>query len=329
MFLIQGREHPASRYRVLQYLPHLESNGIEYDVEIFPGGRSEWRALADKMARADIIFLQKKRLTHLQHRFIRKRSGAKLVYDVDDAVMYKSSRAQTHESGKRMKAFAGTCGWADFVIAGNAYLQDLAAEHNERTAVIPTSIDMALYPAKRFEAEQPRVILGWIGGRKSLVFLRELKPVFEKLHTRYPETALKIVCNEFFDLPRMPVIKKEWALKDEGADAASFDIGIAPLPDDVWARGKCATKLLQYMAAGVVSAASAVGVHREIVEDGRNGYLARTPETWEEKLERLIRDPDARRRMGTEARRTVEREYSLAASVPKMLAVFRELAGEK
>lgn len=323
LFLIQGYEHPASRYRVLQYLPHLEKNGVQGVVEIFPDGRSQWRALREKLAQADVVFLQKKRLTRLQRRFIRRNSKARIVYDVDDALMYKSSRASTHYSWTRMRAFRRTCRWADFVIAGNGYLQGLAAEHNGNTAVIPTSIDVSLYPVKDFAARSPRVVLGWIGGRKSLVFLKELEPVFERLHARYPETALKIVCNEFFDCPAMPVIKKEWAEPDEGADVASFDIGLAPLPDDVWSRGKCATKLLQCMAAGVVSVASAVGVHREIIEDGRNGHLARTPEMWEDKLERLIRDTEARRRMGAEARKTVERDYSLAASVPKMLNVLR------
>lgn len=329
LFLIQGREHPASRYRALQYIPCLERNGVQSDVAVFPDGRAKWRALAGKMKQADVIFLQKKRLTPGRHRFIRRHSRARILYDVDDAVMYRSSRASTHDSAKRMKAFARTCTWADFVIAGNGYLQGLAAEHNERTAVIPTSIDTTLYPAKRFEAKQSQVILGWIGGRKSLVFLRELAPVFEELHAKHPETALKVVCNEFFDCPTMPVIKKEWAHEDEGADAASFDIGIAPLPDDVWSRGKCGTKLLQYMAAGVVPVASAVGVHREIIIDGRNGHLADTPEMWLERIERLILDREARRRMGLEARRTVERRYSLAASAPKMLHILKELAGEE
>lgn len=329
LFLIQGYEHPASRYRVLQYLPHLAKNGVQGEAEVFPDGRARWRAIAEKLARADVVFLQKKRLTHMQHRFIRRHSDARIVYDFDDALMYKSSRAATHYSWTRMRAFRRTCRWADFVIAGNGYLQGLAAEHNGKTAVIPTSMDVSLYPAKNFEARPKQVTLGWIGGRKSLVFLKEMTPVFERLHARHPETALKIVCSEFFDCPAMPVIKKEWAESDEGADVASFDIGLAPLPDDVWSRGKCATKLLQCMAAGVVSVASAVGVHREIIEDGRNGHLARTPETWEEKLERLIRDPEARRLMGTEARKTVERDYSLAASVPKMLNILRGTAGEK
>jgi glycosyltransferase involved in cell wall biosynthesis len=153
-----------------------------------------------------------------------------------------------------------------------------------------------------------------------------MKPVFEELHAKHPQTALKIVCNEFFDCPTMPVIKKAWAGAEEGTDVASFDIGLAPLPDDVWSQGKCATKLLQCMAAGVVSVASAVGVHREIIREGVNGCLASTHAEWLMKLDALVADPAARRTMGEAARKTVERDYSLAASQPKLLNVLRGAA---
>lgn len=328
LFLIQEYSHPASRYRALNYLPYLRANGVECEVVVFPNGRKGWRALKDSLARAEVVFIQKKRLTWLQNRFIRKHSRARIAYDVDDAVMYNSSRARSHGSWKRRLAFAGTCRRADFVIAGNSYLQGLAGRHNENVAVIPTSIDMARYPVKRHDGGKKPVVLGWIGGRKSLVFLEELRPVFEELHAKIPRTALKIVCNEFFDLPTMPVIKKAWAEAEEGADVASFDIGVAPLPDDVWSRGKCGTKLLQCMAAGVVCVASAVGVHCEIVKEGVNGFLASTPEEWKKKLEALILDPRARRRMGERARKTVETEYSLAASQAKMLNMLRGVTGK-
>jgi hypothetical protein len=325
LFLIQGLQHPASRYRALSYVPHLEANGVECDAAVFPASRKGWRALKERLARANAVFLQKKRLNFLQHRFIRKATRAGIVYDVDDAVMYNSSRASSHKSWKRMRAFAATCRRADFVIAGNPYLKSIAERHNKKTAVIPTSIDMRLYPQKQFDPNSRQIMLGWIGGRKSLVFLEELKPVFEALHAKYPQTALKIVCNEFFDCATMPVIKKPWAEQEEGGDVASFDIGLAPLPDDVWSRGKCATKLLQCMAAGVVSVASAVGVQYEIIREGVNGCLASTPEEWEAKLEALILNPEARRTMGDAARRTVEEDYSMAASRPKMLEILTEV----
>ncbi len=322
--MIQGYEHPASRYRVLQYLEPLRAAGVEDRVAVFPKGRAEWRALENEFQHCDIVFVQKKRLKKRQAGFIRRCGGARIVFDVDDAVMYKSSRASTHRSWTRMRAFVRMCGLADFAIAGNSYLESMIREYNDDTAVIPTSIDTDLYPEKADYGGET-ITLGWIGGKKSLVFIEELAPVFEDVYAKFPQARLKLVCRDFFDLPNMPVIKKQWAEAEEGADVMSFDIGLAPLPDDPWARGKCATKLLQCMASGVPCVASAVGVHNEIVDEGENGYLARTLGDWRAHLLRMCGDAELRGRLGRTCRETVEREYSLRSSVPKMLAVFERV----
>ncbi len=321
LFLIQGYEHPASRYRVLQYLGSLRAAGVEDRVAVFPKNRAEWKSLENEFQHCDIVFVQKKRLKKRQADFIRRCGGARIVFDVDDAVMYKSSRASTHHSWTRMRAFVRMCKLADFVIAGNSYLEGMVRKYNEFTAIIPTSINTDLYPEKA-DYDGETIVLGWIGGKKSLVFIEELAPVFEDVYTKFPQARLKLVCNDFFDLPNMPVIKKQWVEAEEGADVMSFDVGLAPLPDDPWARGKCATKLLQCMAAGVPCVASAVGVHKEIVNAGENGYLARTHAEWREHLLRMCGEVALRERLGRTCRDTVEEKYSLRSSVPKMLAVF-------
>ncbi len=330
LFLIQGFEHPASRYRVLQYLDVLRASGVKDKVVRYPGNRNRWRALVGDLAESDIVFVQKKRLKPRHARFIRRCGPAKIVYDFDDAVMFKSSRAKSRRSRKRMSAFVRMCEASDFVIAGNGYLEQMAREHNANTAIVPTSINTDLYPERKAQ-ETDSITLGWIGGRKSLVFLRELAPVLEEIHERHPKARLKIVCNEFFDLSRMPVVHKEWNEAEEGADVASFDIGLAPLPDDPWSRGKCATKLLQCMAAGVPCVASAVGVHKEIIKEGENGFLAGTPEEWREALSRLCSDAGLRSALGRKARATVERDYSLRSSAPKLLEILKKntSAGEE
>ncbi len=323
LFLIQGYEHPASRYRVLQYLDCLRANGVEDRVAVFPKGRGEWRALEGELRDCEVVFVQKKRLKRREAKFIRRCGGARIVFDVDDAVMFKSSRARSHRSFKRMSAFTRMCGLSDFVIAGNAYLEGMARKRNSATTVIPTSINTDRYPV-RTHTEGAEVCIGWIGGRKSLVFLEALAPVFERVYEKCPGARLKIVCSAFFDLPKMPVEKKPWSEDDEGADVASFDVGLAPLPDDPWSRGKCATKLLQCMAAGVPCVASAVGVHNEIVKRGENGFTARTDDEWFEALVRLCSEASLRAAMGAAAEKTVREQYSLAASGPKMLAVLRK-----
>jgi glycosyltransferase involved in cell wall biosynthesis len=328
LFLIQGFEHPASRYRVLQYIDFLRANGVVEKVAVYPKSAEEWNALEEDLEDSDVVFIQKKRMKRREARRVRLSGGAKIVYDVDDAVMFRSSRRKFHKSWRRGRAFARMCGLCDFVIAGNAYLEALARAHNANTAVIPTSIDTALYPVKKFHESAP-VTIGWIGGRKSLVFLKELAPVLDEVHRRLPQTQLKIVCNEFFDLAKMTVVKKQWNEREEGADVESFDVGLAPLPDDPWSRGKCATKLLQCMAAGVPCVASAVGVHNEIVKDGENGLLVSTTERWVEALVRLCSDAAPRKSMGRQARLTVERGYSLAASAPKLLAALKKVAATK
>ncbi len=326
LFLIQGFDHPASRYRVLQYLDVLRASGVEDKVVRYPENRSRWRALAGDLAECDIVFVQKKRLKPRRVRFIRRCGPARIVYDVDDAVMFKSSRAKSRHSRKRMSAFGRMCKASNFVIAGNSYLEQMAREHNANTAIVPTSINTDLYPERKAR-ETDDITLGWIGGRKSLVFLKELAPVLEEVHGRHPKSRLKIVCNKFFDLSRMPVVRKEWSETEEGADVASFDVGLAPLPDDPWSRGKCATKLLQCMAAGVPCVASAVGVHKEIIKEGENGFLAGTPEEWREALSRLCSDAGLRSDLGRKARATVERDYSLESSAPKLLEILRKITG--
>lgn len=321
LFLIRGREHPASRYRVLQYLEPLAAEGIRAEVREFPHSHAEWKSLDPVLDRRPVLFVQKKRLGPIRLWRLRKR-GVRVLYDFDDAVMYQSSRHDSPDSYGRSLRFRWMARGADGVIAGSQYLADLARPHNHRVWVIPTSIDVRKYPLHEAPSNG-RVTLGWIGGAKSLVFLAALKPVFQRLARELPQIRLKIVCNEFFDCPPMEVVKKPWSEAEEGEDVRSFDVGLAPLPDDPWSRGKCATKLLQCMAAAVPCVASPVGSHEEILSDGENGLLARSHDEWASQVTRLVRDPSLAARIGAAGRRTVEERYSLASSAPRLLEALR------
>jgi hypothetical protein len=323
LFLIQGRTHPASRYRVAQYLEFLGPEGIECDVRDYPRSIPAWIGVLRERRRADVVFFQKKRASKWPLARL-KAGGARIVYDVDDAVMFASSRHASPDAPARMRRFEAMCATSDAVTAGNRYLADMARRLCPNVTVVPTTMDMRKY-APRGPAGRGRVVLGWIGGRKSLVFLKALDPAFVLLRERGVDAVLKVVCNEFPDACPLPLEKKTWVEAEEGPDVASFDIGLAPLPDDPWSRGKCATKLLQCMAARVPCVASPVGAHNDIVREGENGFLATAPEQWADRIERLARDPGLRDRLGDAARTTVAGEYSLQVHAPRLAALLKSL----
>ncbi|NUN50176.1 MAG: glycosyltransferase family 4 protein [Candidatus Brocadiae bacterium] len=324
LFLIQGQTQPASRYRVLMYLDGLRAAGIECEVRDYPRSIPAWIGVLRQRRTADVIFFQKKRAPRWPVERL-KAGGARVIYDVDDAVMFASSRHESPDAPARMRRFESMCAASDAVTAGNRYLAGMAAQHCPRVVILPTSMDMRRYHPRGPARTAGRVVLGWIGGRKSLPFLRTLDPALALLRSRGVDVELKVVCNEFpADCP-VPVVRKPWAEADEGADVASFDIGLAPLPDDPWSRGKCATKLLQCMAARVPCVASPVGAHEDIVAPGVNGFLAREPEEWAVAIGRLAADAAMRDRLGDAARETVARDYSLQTHGPRLAELLLSL----
>jgi glycosyltransferase involved in cell wall biosynthesis len=152
-----------------------------------------------------------------------------------------------------------------------------------------------------------------------------LLPTLERIFNKYPYFQLKIVCDEFLDSPYLPIIKKRWSSEEEEADLKSFDIGIMPLSDDLWSRGKCGLKILQYQSVGVPVVCTPVGVNRDIVEHGVNGFWAQDEDQWEKGLLKLMQEDGLRREMGLEGRKTVERGYSLDVNAPRILDVLKKV----
>jgi glycosyltransferase involved in cell wall biosynthesis len=150
----------------------------------------------------------------------------------------------------------------------------------------------------------------------------------EELAGRYGDVKLKIVCNEFFDLNGIEVVKKEWRPEEVETDLMSFDVGVMPLTDDIWARGKCGFKVVQYLATGVPAVAAPVGINRDLVIDGDTGFGAENHEEWVNGLSRLYEDRGLLEKMGHSGRRLVEKEFSLQAVAPRYLDVLRKLAEE-
>ncbi len=279
LFLIQGFAVAASRYRVLQYIPYLQSQGVDTTVSLYPRSLKENFQFFSNLSRYDIVFLQRKRFSQPRLGLLRRRAK-RIIYDFDDSVMYRNSTAEDPISSNRRRRFIQMIKNSDFIIAGNEFLKGQTLPFNPNVEVIPTAVDQERYHLKAYPARQEKVTLGWIGDHGSIHYLEKMKPVFERIGQKYPHAELKIVCDTFFDCERIRVIKKNWTSEEEVADLQGFDIGLMPLIDDPWSWGKCGLKIIQYQGVGVPVVCTPVGVNQDLVEDGANGYYAATPAEW-------------------------------------------------
>jgi glycosyltransferase involved in cell wall biosynthesis len=327
LFLIQGWEVAASRYRVLQYIPYLKSKGVEATVSLYPRTLKENFRFFNNLPQYDVVFLQRKRFNQPRLGWLRKRAK-RIVYDFDDAVMYRNSKARDPISSTRRRRFVQMIKNSDFVIAGNEFLKSEVSPFNSNVEVIPSSIDEERYPLKTYPVQQERVTLGWIGDHGSIHYLEKMKSIFERIGEKYPHVELKIVCDTFFDCDRMKVIKKNWNSEDEVADLQGFDIGLMPLVDDPWSWGKCGLKIIQYQGTGVPVVCTPVGVNRDLVEDGVNGFYATAPGEWEEKLSLLVESPQLREQMGHEGRKRVLKNYTYQVCAPRLFSILNRVAKE-
>ncbi len=327
LFLIQGHTVAASRYRVLQYIPYLTSKGVEVTVGLYPRTLRENLRFFNSLPQYDIVFLQRKRFNQPRLGWLRKRAK-RIVYDFDDAVMYRNSKAGNPSSQTRKRRFIQMVKASDFVIAGNEFLKGEVFPFNLNVEVIPTAIDEGRYPLKDYQARKERVTLGWIGDHGSIHYLEKMKPIFENIGRRHPQAELKIVCDTFFECEHLSVEKKQWTSEEEVKDLQGFDIGVMPLMDDPWSWGKCGLKIIQYQGAGVPVVCTPVGINRDLVEDGINGLWATTQAEWEEKISFLIEHPDLREKMGREGRRRVLKGFTIQACGPRLFSIFEGLVNE-
>jgi glycosyltransferase involved in cell wall biosynthesis len=217
---------------------------------------------------------------------------------------------------------------SDAVTVGNEFLKNevLKVDQRKEVFVIPTSIDMDLYPQKKEISNRSEIVLGWIGTKGNLKYLKRLEPVFKTIRQRFPQVKLKIVSNDFYDISSLPVIKKTWKLEDENVDLISFDIGLMPLNDDLWSRGKCGLKIVQYLSVGLPVVCTPVGINSDIIQNGENGFWAATDQEWIDRLSILIQNPDLRFQMGLKGIEKVEKEYSLGVTSEKFFRILQNLS---
>jgi glycosyltransferase involved in cell wall biosynthesis len=250
----------------------------------------------------------------------------RIILDFDDAI-FLGPRGQPDRWCRR--AFETAVKISSRVIAGNTYLAENAAAP-EKTTVIPTVIETDRYQPRENRPPGREVVVGWMGTTGHFGELSVLVPMIEKLLRTHPHVTFRFVSNA--NCPRLPdhprVEQVRWSAESELALLRSFDVGLMPLSDSPWNRGKCGFKLIQYMAVGVPPIASAVGANVEIVGQGRDaaGLLVRPEESWASAVELLVEDPELRARLGACARARAVECYSVRSVLPTYLRLFSEVA---
>lgn len=253
--------------------------------------------------------------------------GVRYVVDYDDALFHRYDRhASALVRGLLGRKIDSVMRHAAIVVAGNEYLAERARQAGApRIEVIPTVVDTERYqPLAHVANETP--VVGWIGTPKTSRYLKPLVPVFEALQDKMPVRFIAVGARPV-DFEGTPVEAWPWSEETEVESIQQFDIGIMPLDDSPWERGKCGYKLLQYMACGLPVVASPVGVNREIVTPEENGLLANTADEWKHALGGLLQaDESIRQSIGREGRQRVEEWYSLKALAPRVFSTVREAA---
>lgn len=319
IYLTLPKLAPSFRFRVHQYLNEIEKHGFRVTVKEIPKGTIQRIRLANTLTEYDVVVLQKRLFQPWFVWFLRNKAKT-LVYDFDDAVMYRSSMHGSKHSANRKRRFRSIVSKADIVVAGNNYLKSMADAYARQTVVIPTGIDIDSYLPHRQQSQT--ITIGWIGSKTNLNYLKDLIEPLNKLYMSFPNFRLKVVCDGFVEGFKCPVVKKVWCEEDEVSDIQSFDIGVLPLKDDYWTKGKCALKLLQYMSCGLASVSSNLMFISSIIKHGHNGLLSNSIEQWYENLIVLLRKPQLRERMGNYARLSVEGKFDIKTISRKYVEVF-------
>lgn len=321
LFVSKGEESSSTRYRALQFFPLWRAAGFEPAHVTASGGIKATLGMLRQARRADMVIVLRKTFP-VALLWLLRRAARRLVFDFDDAIFCNTDGTPSRTRMARFAAMAQAC---DHVFAGNAFLARHAAAFNPAVTLVPTCLDAARY---RIEADKPTGTLDlvWIGSHSTRKYLAEAMPWLAAAAQRLPQLRLKIVAD--FDLPGCGVttLPVAWRADSEARELAASHIGIAPMRDDDWSRGKCALKVLQYMAAGLPVVSSKAGANAEVIVEGETGYLVSTTAEWAGRIAQLAGDAELRRRMGEAGRRRAATDYSIEAVFERLRSVVEGLA---
>ena len=299
LLIVTNNPHRASfRQRIGVYLDILRVNGIDCEVTKLPSGSLARLRLFKKAPEFDGVFLHKKKVNFFDAIWLRKYSK-KIIYNFDDAVMY-NDKTPEHDSRAHFRPWKRSVELADMVIVGSSYLAEHAQRFNSNVKILPIGLKVSDYEVNCHTKSDDRIRLVWIGSSSTLKYLAEINHVLEEIGTRFDNVILRIICDNFFDLQNMKVEKRSWSKQTRAIDLATSDIGLVPLPDNRFTKGKCTFKILEYAAAGLPVVASPVGVNSEYVCDGVTGFHAVNTSQWVDRISSLIKNHQLRKTMGEE-----------------------------
>jgi len=321
LFISKSETSASTRYRALQYFPRLQQAGFTAAHATAAGSPAAYFAALRQAAAADIVVVLRKTFP-APFLWLLRRLSRKLVFDFDDAIFCNTDGSP---SATRMRRFAAMAGVCDHILAGNGFLAERAARFNRMVTVVPTSVDAGRYAAASKQAGDT-VDLVWIGSSSTRKYLIEVLPALRLAAARVPQLRLKVIAD--FDLPDagLPTLAVAWSASTEAQELASSHIGIAPMRDDDWSRGKCALKVLQYMASSLPVVSSEVGANAEAVTQGKTGYLVSDDAAWSERIVELASDAGLRANLGAHGRHRVLEDYSIAPVFARMRGVFDALS---
>ncbi len=340
---------PSQRFRFEQYIPALEANGFETELIPFLSEkdwaplyenasvlRKAWSMIRSFWKRFFLLF----RLKQYDHIFIHREASMigppvfewfiakvlrrKYIYDFDDAI-WLPNYSQTNARFHRLKAYGKVrkiVKWADQITVGNAYLKGYAEQYNENVSIIPTTVDLDRVHKGKTDQNKTPITIGWTGSHTTMEYLPMLLPILKELRKEF-EFKFRVISNHPPDLDFDDLEYIQWNRDTEIEDLKSIQIGVMPLENSQWAKGKCGFKGLQYMSLHIPSVMSKVGVNPEIISHRENGWLCETEEDWKEALQTLIENRELREKLGSAGYQTVKTRYSVEANTTNYLNLFK------
>lgn len=331
--VVGDRRVASTRHRVLAHLGALREAGFDVEVEYQVEAPKRWLRIPYRLRElwldtrppsdSDLVFVHRRTYPPFFSRRL-SRVGVPVVFDLDDALYLPPPSADQGAATRRRyrRNFEATAAAADLVVCGNEEVT--AHVPHGRTAVIPTAVDCRVFrPGAAAPAAGP--VVGWVGHSDNLPYLEALASPLRELASRLPGLRLVVVADRAPSIDGVDIEFRKWSLDREVACFDGIGVGVMPLADSPWARAKCAFKLLQYMALGIPAVASPVGVNRDLVQDGQNGFLALDDDEWFERLQGLLVDSELRQRIAGAGRRTVETQYSLDVISPRLVNLLVEV----
>lgn len=339
---------PGQRFRIEQFEPVLRERSIAFDTFPFlsksacevlykPGFifRKVFGVTAGFLRRIAFLFIQHK----YQYIFVFREAmpvgppvfewllakvfRKKLIFDFDDAIWIPNTSAENRLAAK-IKCFwkiEKIIKWSYKISAGNDYLARYAGRYNNNVQVVPTCVDTEARFNKLKDQWDKKVVIGWTGSHSTLDYLDEIYPVIKELEKSFHFSFL-VICNRPPQFELDSLIFLPWKEATEVDDLLKMNIGIMPLVQNAWSEGKCGFKIIQYLSLGIPAVASPVGVNKNIIEEGKNGFLCSSGQEWYAALAKLLQDEKQREQLGMTGRKKIESVYSIAANADRFISLF-------